>query len=91
MKIKLTLLSLLFLLTASAQYKAKINPYKRIFTICKDTLYAHTAFNQPTQYAVYKLSYLKYRGKIYRYKIAYFDPSLYWAEQSQCKKQIKLY
>lgn len=68
-----------------------INPEKRLATLCKDTLFVHIAFDKPTEYAKLKLSYLKHKGMVYRYKIAFFDPSLFWAEQSTSKKQIKIY
>lgn len=88
MKTKLTIFLILFSLTGFAQ---KINPEKRFYTLCSDTLYVHVAFTKPFEYAKFKLSYLKYKGKTYRYKVAYFDPSLFYAERSQYKKKIKFY
>lgn len=93
---KLTLILLLFSLSVTAQNKPsqsinKINPENRFYTLCADTLYVHIAFPKPFEYAKFKLSYLKYKGKVYRYKIAYYDPSLFYAERSQYKKQIKFY
>jgi hypothetical protein len=54
-------------------------------------LFVHVPFNKPTNYNVKQLSYLKYKGKTYRYKYLIFDPSLFWIEQSKNKKKIYFY
>lgn len=88
MKTKLTILLTLFSLTGLAQ---KINPENRLYTLSHDSLFVHVAFTKLTNYNERKLSYLKYRGKTYRYRVLIFDPSLFWVEQSQNKKKIKFY
>lgn len=91
MKNKLTILLILFSLTGFAQFKTVINPTNRVATLHKDTLFIHKPLNKPIEYAKFKLSYITINGKVYRFKIAYYDYSLFWSEQSKSKKKIYFY
>lgn len=91
MKTKLTIFLILFSLTGLGQFKTVINPTNRLATLHKDTLYVHKSLNKPIEYAKFKLSYINFNGKVYRFKIAYYDYSLFWSEQSKSKKKIYIY
>ena len=89
---KLTLLLVLFSLSASAQFKTVINPTNRIATLRNDSLWVHTRLEKPVEYNKFQLGYTTINGKTYRFKIAYYDPSLFWSEYNKnTKKQILIY
>ena len=74
-------------ISASAQFKTVINPEQRVFTIKNDTLYQHLPLENPIKYNHFQLRYLTYNGKLYRYKIAFMDKTLFYIEQRKSKKK----
>ena len=84
---------ILFGLTASSQqFKTVINPEKRLATLKNDTLFVHLSLDKPLKYAHFQNRYITFNGKVYRYKIAYYDPSLFWLEYHKSKrKEIKFF
>ena len=90
--ITVAILLLLLSLSATAQFKTVINPDKRIATLRNDTLYVHLPLLKPIKYNKFEHSYIKFEGKTYRYKIAFFDQSLFWVESMKSKKkEIRFY
>lgn len=93
LKSTITVVILLLLsLSTAAQFKTVINPDKRIATLRNDTLYVHLPLLKPIKYNKFEHIYIKFEGKTYRYKIAFFDESLFWVESMKSKKkEIRFY
>lgn len=89
---KLTIILLLLSLSATAQFKTVINPDKRIATLKNDTLFIHLPIKEKVEDVIKKKRFITFNGVTYKYKVAYYDKSLFWIEQQQSnKKEIRIF
>lgn len=68
-------------------------PAKPMATLRNDTLWVHGKLDKDIRYNHFQLRYITIKGKVYRYKIAFQDPSMFWSEYNgrKNKKEILIY
>lgn len=86
---KLTIVLILFSLSIKAQ---TINPEKRIATLKNDTLFIHLPIKEEVKDVIKKKRFITFNEVTYKYKVAYYDKSLFWINnQKSNKKEIKIF
>jgi hypothetical protein len=97
-KLTLTITLVLTMLFANAQYRignnsygnllANLNDSTKVATLRNDTLYVHKPKLVHIVQESSQLRYLKWKGKTYRYRYAFYDEAYFYAGR---KKGIYIY